>query len=288
MNSLFTNLYSRVKRASLGRWADIVPHRYWSTFVCVGGAADHLYILRRLVGDCGTPYRVLVVGVSGGRDFWAMKMDGHKVVGFDLVDVPDCFPTFRGDAEGQWPFADNSFDVVIMGEILEHLILDYQALKEARRVLLPTGNLIVTVPFLHDEPEYHIRVHTPASIARLLKSAGFTIADYLERPGLLPLARFNLVSHTLALLAYLVGTPSPYPAITRFFGRLEWSLGHQSWIPRRWLKLLGIINWGATFCAHPAMDSFDYKELNRRQFETCIRPCSKELEDKNPELRPAS
>ena len=47
------------------------------------------------------------------------------------------------------PFPDNSFDLVIHSETLEH-VYDYkQALKEADRVLKPRGCQFYTVPVLH-------------------------------------------------------------------------------------------------------------------------------------------
>jgi len=44
------------------------------------------------------------------------------------------------------PFSDGKFDLVICTEVLEHLLWPQQFLKEAFRVLTPTGKLIVSVP----------------------------------------------------------------------------------------------------------------------------------------------
>lgn len=48
----------------------------------------------------------------------------------------------------QMPFADSSFDVVVMSEVIEHLTPDIlsQTLKEVQRVLRPGGRLLGTVP----------------------------------------------------------------------------------------------------------------------------------------------
>ncbi|MBA3733323.1 class I SAM-dependent methyltransferase [Patescibacteria group bacterium] len=51
----------------------------------------------------------------------------------------------KGDAENL-PYADNTFDIVLMTETLEHM-LDYsKAVKEVERVLKSRGVFIVTVP----------------------------------------------------------------------------------------------------------------------------------------------
>lgn len=44
------------------------------------------------------------------------------------------------------PFADESFDLIICTEVLEHLLWPQHLLKEAHRVLSLDGNIIVSVP----------------------------------------------------------------------------------------------------------------------------------------------
>ena len=44
------------------------------------------------------------------------------------------------------PFEDNSYDCVVMAEVLEHVTNDQRALQEVYRVLAPDGILLLTVP----------------------------------------------------------------------------------------------------------------------------------------------
>lgn len=50
-----------------------------------------------------------------------------------------------GNAE-KLPFSENSFDKIVMSEIIEHVKDDEKVLQEARRVLKPGGILVLTTP----------------------------------------------------------------------------------------------------------------------------------------------
>lgn len=94
---------------------------------CGCGMGFHLFALARL-------RRLDLVGLDADpeRLAWARR---ERVPG-ELV---------LGDAE-RLPFADESFDGVLMSEVLEHLPDDAGALAEVRRVLKPGGVLAVSVP----------------------------------------------------------------------------------------------------------------------------------------------
>jgi SAM-dependent methyltransferase len=83
------------------------------------------------------------------------------------------------------PFADGSFDAVIVAEILEHVPNDTAALTEVARVLRPGGVIAVTVPAwlpericwalsteYHEVPGGHVRIFTRAELTAKLTAAG--------------------------------------------------------------------------------------------------------------------
>jgi len=55
-------------------------------------------------------------------------------------------------------FADNSFDVVITSDVMEHVRLDNKAHEEIRRVLKPGGVYLFTVPHFRHQRETIVRV----------------------------------------------------------------------------------------------------------------------------------
>ena len=78
--------------------------------------------------------------------------------------------TIQGDLEARLPFADNSFDVVSMLAVLEHLSDPLRVLIEIRRVLRPNGTLILTVPSHAAKPvleflAFKLKLVNPAEIA---------------------------------------------------------------------------------------------------------------------------
>jgi SAM-dependent methyltransferase len=58
----------------------------------------------------------------------------------------------------QLTFLDNSFDIVITGDVMEHVRLDARAHREIRRVLKPGGIYLFTVPHFRHQSESMIRV----------------------------------------------------------------------------------------------------------------------------------
>ncbi len=89
------------------------------------------------------------------------------------------------------PFENNSFDIVICSEVLEHIPMDNEALNEIMRVLKPEGILAVSVPRFWPEklcwllsPEYskvkngHIRIYKKKDLTAKLEQRGFQIFKY--------------------------------------------------------------------------------------------------------------
>jgi SAM-dependent methyltransferase len=81
---------------------------------------------------------------------------------------------------GQAPLADNSFDLVLALDVLEHIEDDVAALKDALRLLRKGGLLLVTVPALpmlwggQDVVSHHQRRYTRRSLATLFNNAGIS------------------------------------------------------------------------------------------------------------------
>jgi SAM-dependent methyltransferase len=148
--------------------------------------------------------RVLDLGCGKGRHSFEALKRGALVVSLDLdleslkdvaifaaaIDEAGEAPAgatlscVRADGL-HLPFEENSFDVVIASEVLEHVPEDTQVLQEVTRVLKPEGTLAVSVPrswpericwmlseTYHDKPGGHVRIYQADEVRRKLRDAG--------------------------------------------------------------------------------------------------------------------
>jgi len=129
-------------------------HRgWWSHYL--ESHSSHFIELLQLVRECGGVQSVLDVGNFPGHFTILLKQLGLDAAGIDL-DPERAGELWerhgirerRADIEtDSFPFEPASFDVVVLGEVFEHLGPNaIYALRECRRMLRPGGHLIMSVP----------------------------------------------------------------------------------------------------------------------------------------------
>ncbi len=152
------------------------------------------------------------------------RLSGARVAGVDISQR--MVDTARGRgieahlvdlATDSLPFADGSFDLVYMAEVIEHLVRPDKALEEIKRVLRPGGHLVLSTPNLAclpnrlllafgllplyaevseetvlgrglsalgqgGRPVGHLRLHTRRSLVEMLQLHGFTVQQVRGAP----------------------------------------------------------------------------------------------------------
>jgi glycosyltransferase involved in cell wall biosynthesis len=156
----------------------------------------------RLLGWLGSlpPRRVLDVGCSDGQFGALVRRLGHTVDGVDLVKhegVGDRLDAFiEHDVSTGLPADTRRYDVIVAGDILEHVVDPELLLKDLRDHLTEGGEILVSVPnFGHWYPrgkvalgrfDYdqrgpldhtHVRFFTRKSFERLVNACGLHIAE---------------------------------------------------------------------------------------------------------------
>ena len=155
-------------------------------FVFAG--AERMELFRRYVGGPGR--QVLDLGCRDGA-LTSRYAEGNEVVGVDadreaLAEAAKLgIETRWADLDEPLPFDEAGFDVVVAGELLEHLRDPARVVADVRRVLRPGGTFVASVPnayrlknrlrFLagrkpEDDPT-HLQMFSAADVRRLL--AGF-------------------------------------------------------------------------------------------------------------------
>lgn len=110
------------------------------------------YRVHFVISNVPKKAKVLDVGVNTGTIALPLLKLGCRVKGIDLV--PELVEQAKrngvfaeqGEAEDLSRYEDESFDVVICAEVLEHLYDPLLAVEEAFRVLKPGGRYLITVP----------------------------------------------------------------------------------------------------------------------------------------------
>lgn len=108
---------------------------------------------KRLLALAGSPERVLDVGCSSGYLARPLVERGATVVGIDADERAAeearsvCEQVLVGDVETMaLPFEDASFDLVLCGDVLEHLRDPDAFLARVRPLVRPGGRLVLTTP----------------------------------------------------------------------------------------------------------------------------------------------
>jgi 2-polyprenyl-3-methyl-5-hydroxy-6-metoxy-1,4-benzoquinol methylase len=191
----------------------------------------------RLVDLVGDGKRVLDVGCSSGYLARPLVERGCSVVGIERDPTAAaaaravCEEVIVGDVEEiDLPFEPGSFDVVVCGDLLEHLRDPLRFLRRVRPLLRTGGRLVLTTPnvanwtvrlrLLAGQWRYaergildrtHVHFFTRTTLVETLRDAGYRVVE-LDFTAPLPMPR------------RLARTRTPLEGITHSVGRLRPSL----------------------------------------------------------------
>ncbi|MBU0532196.1 class I SAM-dependent methyltransferase [Candidatus Micrarchaeota archaeon] len=146
-------------------------------------------IIKRLLKASNKNLKILDLGCGGGSLLLSLQKQGFSNIhGIDLSEnaIKLCkssgLPNVSLMNGEQMKFKDNSFDFIIVSDVLEHIKDDKAALSESFRILKSSGKIIVFVPafdFLwsgHDDVNLHYRRYSAQTLNNKLESAGFQIS----------------------------------------------------------------------------------------------------------------
>jgi 2-polyprenyl-3-methyl-5-hydroxy-6-metoxy-1,4-benzoquinol methylase len=227
---------------------DVQTHHYTEDYLTAVQRVDYDAKVKEL-----TPYlpehgTVLEVGCATGELLYALKNAGHSVTGVEIsqfaarravesYDLTVIVAPFEKEQTGD-TLQPASFDLILMGDVLEHFTDPLKAMKFAHSLLKQNGTLIVHVPstlnlistriaFLLYRlirtqktmtiPPYHLTEFFPATLRKSFMAAGFSkcrIIQETKHPKTITLRHSRLENFVKVALQYpnylLTGTLGIY------------------------------------------------------------------------------
>jgi len=182
----------------------------------------------KIAGDLAEGKQVLDIGCGTGMGLAYLKERATRAVGGDLTPalieearrhLPDA-ELVQLDASWRLPFNDATFDVVLMLEMIYYVPDLDKAFSECRRVLRPSGALMVCLPN-RDRPDFYpsrfsLRYPNVPELAELFERHGFKVqvyggfalepasrSDRLLKPLRHVAVRFHLIPHSMRTKALI-------------------------------------------------------------------------------------
>lgn len=175
-------------------------------------------------------------GPAGGSDQKAIQFpDGEFTCVVDLFNVE----------KDLFPYPEGHFDLVIAGEIIEHLIYDpMHTLLEARRVLSDGGFLLVTTPNVasiasvaktldgHDNPQIYFKYDRPSpdhepEIGHMREYTAYELGEAVKSAGFEVIKLFTTTIDEYALHAPLLNFLAEQGYATENRGEQSWCLARK-------------------------------------------------------------
>lgn len=184
-----------------------------------------------------TNQKILVVGAGTGDDLVVIKNFGQLYV-LDIEQqaldmIPEGFVVEKKCADVcAIPYADNSFDVVVAFDVMEHVQDDQKMADEIKRVLKAGGSFVLTVPAFnwlfsgHDKVLHHFRRYNKKMLHAVMKdftksTGGYWFFFLFPPAALSRLLNKNSTTSSMQKLPGIVNT---------FF---YWLLYCENWLMRR-------------------------------------------------------
>jgi SAM-dependent methyltransferase len=162
----------------------------------------------------GNARKILDVGCGWGRELTRLK---------DAVGVDICLPFLKTTrnytrnpvilADAHFlPFRADSFDFVVISEVIEHVAHPTKVINELRRVLKQKGRLLLQTPnklltrgkFIHSEKCGHVHEFTCSELTNSLECSGFEV---LQREGstipyIPSTSKFEKLNHNIIFFSF--------------------------------------------------------------------------------------
>jgi SAM-dependent methyltransferase len=163
-------------------WGEYHQHRHEMRYDLVAEAVRHHLPARGRVLDVGCGSALVADRILDlDAQYIGVDFGGHQFTyaAKKLADTPARLRSSVAGCDGEFlPFASNSFDVVVLSEVIEHLLRPERAVWEIARVLRDGGVLVMTTNNASEVPLYSPLSHVFAWVEKAVAA---------DRPSLMSL-----------------------------------------------------------------------------------------------------
>jgi 2-polyprenyl-3-methyl-5-hydroxy-6-metoxy-1,4-benzoquinol methylase len=155
-----------------------------------------------LDAGCGTGYGTLILAEAGAKAVTGIDV-AQEAVDAASERLGDRGSIVQGDLR-ELPFDDDSFDLVVCLEVIEHVAEGAAVVAEFRRVLRPDGVLLVSSPNPGVYPEgneHHVHEYPPAELAELVGGSFAKSVEHMQHPWIAAAIRPVDTSRTMREVA---------------------------------------------------------------------------------------
>jgi SAM-dependent methyltransferase len=184
------SVYSRMAATEEAHWWFAARRRIIASLIrqCSPGTDDK----EILEAGCGTGGNLEFLGQFG--ELSAFELDAASR---QLAQEKSGIAVAEGALPDAIPFANKTFDLIFLLDVLEHVNQDCESLQSLAQRLEPDGKIVITVPAMpwmwskHDEIHHHYRRYTRATLTKLAEQSGLKVEN---------IGYFNCLLFPLALL----------------------------------------------------------------------------------------
>lgn len=136
-----------------------------------------------LDAGCGTGYGTVILADAGAAAVTGIDLSADAVA-VASERLGDRGSAVQGDLR-ELPFEDDSFDLIVCFETIEHVAEGPKVIGEFRRVLRPGGVLLISSPNPGVYPEgneYHVHEYSPAELSDLVGAAFPHALEHMQHP----------------------------------------------------------------------------------------------------------
>jgi 2-polyprenyl-3-methyl-5-hydroxy-6-metoxy-1,4-benzoquinol methylase len=168
-----------------------IVHRLYRLLLSLSGLASQRTKLRTFFLRNTPRGRLLEIGCGNGERLAEFRSMGWEVEGQEVDVTAAARATARGlrvhlEALSNLSLTENSFDVVVMNHVIEHVHEPLALLRECQRVLKVGGQLKILTPntaslghrrfgpcWMALDPPRHLHLFSPTTLQQLVSSDGF-------------------------------------------------------------------------------------------------------------------